>query len=365
MAINSRFKILVLTAMFLCGLSVLSAQTAGYFLDPSSEEPRFIQRLAWSGGAYSLHYEVIIEREDSREYMNLMSEFTTGNFIDISLPPGNYRFRIIPYDILDRPSTGTQWVQFKVFKAVRPELYRQEEKTEYTNDKQEYIFVFSGRNLEPDANIYFVSPRGDHIVPVEIGINDDGRKVSLVFNKDQLINGEYEVFVINPGGLQTNLSGINFESPKERLNKTFCIVGVSWIPLYPAYGDGFGDGWTLANICARISLNACLFLNNYMGMEFTLIKYPDSVPNMPKIFIAGYNFLLINWLPSQKMAYNFRAGIGFTTQPLDFNYLNIGVSFLYRIGRNLNIETGIDYSHSFNDSVGGGIQPWIGMSILF
>jgi len=127
MAINSKLKCLILTAMFLSGLSALQAQTAGYYLDPDSEEPRFIQRLAWSGGMYSLHCEVIIEKEEDGKYAGYVSKFTADNYFDISLPPGNYRFRVIPYDILDKPGMGTKWETFKVFNAVKPELYHPKE----------------------------------------------------------------------------------------------------------------------------------------------------------------------------------------------------------------------------------------------
>jgi len=365
MAISNRLKCLILTTLFLSGLSVLPAQTAGYYLDPDSEEPRFIQRLTWSGGMYSLHCEVIIQKEEGGEYVNHLSKSTTGNYLDLSLSPGNYRFRVIPYDILGRPSTGTQWAMFTVFNAVRPELYQPEEKTDYINDKRGFVFVFNGKNLEPDAQIYFVSPKGEQIIPAEIIRSDDGSSVSLVFDKNQLIDGEYEVFVINPGGLETNIGGINFESPKEKARQFLYIVCVSWVPIYPAYGDGFGGGWSLFNMSARLSMNSCMFLNDYIGLEFSFSKFKNDITYVLNGLSGGFNLLYIKWLPGQKAAYNFRIGIGFTVQSTNYCYSTVGVSFLYRIIQNFNIEAGIDYVKPFNGSFGGGILPWIGISLIF
>jgi hypothetical protein len=295
MAINSRLKILMLTALFLCGLFSVQAQSEDYFQAPGSEEPRFIQRLAWSGGMYSRHCEVIIEKEESGEYVKYMSKFTADNFIDILLPLGNYRFRVIPYDILDKPAAGTQWAQFKVPNAVKPDVSQTEEKTD---------------NIKEKGNIE------------------------------------------------------ETDYPQEMLTQFLYIFSVSWMPLYPAYGNGFGNGWALSNISARLSLSSSMFLNNYIGVEFSLIKYPDDVPNMPNGFSAGAGFLFINWLPDQKGAVNFRIGVDFNIQALDLNS-NIGISFLSKIIQNLSIEAGINYVNSSKEGTGGGILPWIGLSIIF
>jgi hypothetical protein len=367
MAINSRFKIFVLTAIFLCGLSVLQAQTAGYFLDPNSEEPRFIQRLAWSGGAYSLHHEVFIEREDGGEYMNLVSEFTTGNFIDISLPPGNYRFRVIPYDVLGKPVAGTEWVPFVVFNAVKPELYQTEE-LDYFNDKQGSKFKFNGRNIEPDAHVYFVNSKGEQITPVEVIRNYDGSSIRLVFNKGQLIDGKYEVFVVNPCGLETSLDGIDFKSYREKFGTAHYIVGVSFVPSFQAYGEELSSGGLLYHLSVQASVITCMFLDNYVGMEFTFSRFTkiDSYffDDTSSGYTFGYNFIFINWLPERKAAVKFKIGVVFDMQPMDLNYSNIGASFLYRFFKYLNIETGVNFTHSKKDNC-GDILPWIGLSFFF
>ena len=50
-------------------------------------------------------------------YASHLREYTTDEHLDVSLPTGNYRFRIIPHDILDRPyeAAASAWITFKVF----------------------------------------------------------------------------------------------------------------------------------------------------------------------------------------------------------------------------------------------------------
>jgi len=365
MAINSRYKYLILTALFLFGLYALQAQNAGYFLDPNSEEPRFIQRLTWIGGIYSLHCEIIIEREEDGEYIDYFSQLTTGNYLDISMPPGNYRFRVIPYDILGRPSIGTEWELFKVFNAVKPELYKPGEDY-YYNDKQGTKFEFNGKNIEPDAKFYFVNSKGEHIVPAFIIRNDYGNSIRLTFNKNQLIDGEYEFFVVNPGGLETSISGINYKSYREKFGLMHYVVCASFMPSFQAYGEGFNGN---IFISAQISVISCIFLNNYIGMEFTVSGFKkwwdDDYGGYEQIsFTTGYNLIFINWLPDRKAAFNFRIGIGFDMQPMDLNYTNIGVSFLYRLFMNLCVEGGINFSHPIKNSTDGYLQPWVGLTLF-
>jgi len=378
MAINSGLKCLILTALFFSGLFVLQAQSAGYFLDPDSEEPRFIQRLAWSGGTYSLHCEVIIEKEEEGEYTDYLREFTTSNYLELSMPPGDYRFRVIPYDILGKQGTETQWESFKVFKAVKPELYQSAGEIDYFNDKHGSKFEFYGNNIEQDAGIYFVNSAGARIVPAQKRVNYNGTNVSLVFNKGQLVDGKYDVFVVNPGGLETSINGIDFKTYREKFGVAHYIAGFSFMPSYQGYGDGLSSGGFLYYLTARIGVISCMFLNNYIGMEFTLSRFSkhwDYNDSTTSGYTTEYNLIFINWLPERKAAVNYKIGVGFDMQPMDLSCFNTGVSFLYHLFQYLNIEAGVIYTHKFNDNDndngdGGGVNsgailPWIGLCLTF
>lgn len=366
MAINMRLlKRLLLTSLFLFGLSVLQAQTAGYFLDTSSAEPRFVQRLTWSGGAYSLRYEVIVEKEKGGSFASHLTEITTDNFVYLSLSQGNYRFRVISYDILNKPSTETRWEPFEVFKAVKPVLYQPEKELKYTNDARGVICVFEGKDIDSDAKGYFVNAKGEHIVPVDIINSDDGSSISLVFGKDQLIDGEYKVFVINPGGLEGSLDGVNFKSPPKQLKPINVILGVSLMPLHPVYGDGFGNGWIFNNISRRISLSFYMVSETYIGLELLFSKCSDDIVYGPEGLTVGYNLLFLKWTYSHKTAYNLRMGLSYAPQPLSCSYLNIGASALFNITQYLNIDAGINFTSALYDRAGGAILPCIGMSIMF
>jgi len=83
-----------------------------------NNETQFKRRLVWSGGENALHFAVEIEKSVNGSYSNYLNEQTTKNFFDVSLLPGVYRFRIIPYDILGRPAESSRWAQFEIRSTI-------------------------------------------------------------------------------------------------------------------------------------------------------------------------------------------------------------------------------------------------------
>ena len=108
MAVNSR--ILLFVFLFLCLANALFSQ--------ADDAGQFRHRIAWPKDDYALRYEVVFEKEENGEYTVLSQEFTEEPFIFISLPPGDYRLRVIPYDFRDVPGKGTDWKNFKVIAVI-------------------------------------------------------------------------------------------------------------------------------------------------------------------------------------------------------------------------------------------------------
>ncbi|WP_461256702.1 hypothetical protein [Treponema sp. R80B11-R83G3] len=77
-------------------------------------EHRYVQQLVWTGDEYTVKYEVVIERIEGRERRVYLREFTEKTTLEISLPPGNYRYRIIPYDYLEQSGEPSRWVTLEI-----------------------------------------------------------------------------------------------------------------------------------------------------------------------------------------------------------------------------------------------------------
>jgi len=103
MSVNFRVSLSVF--LFICLAGVLFGQEA---------DSRLKHRIAWTKDEYALRYEVLIEKQGIIKYTGVLREFTEDPFLLVSLPPGNYRLRVIAYDFRDVPGEGTKWKNFKV-----------------------------------------------------------------------------------------------------------------------------------------------------------------------------------------------------------------------------------------------------------
>jgi hypothetical protein len=111
MAIN--FRGLLFVSLFLCFANFLFSQEG----DGIGSK----HRISWTKDEYALRYEVLIEKEEHNKYSRVLREFSEEPFIFVSLPPGNYRLRVIPYDFRDIPGRGSNWKNFKVLAVTTPD----------------------------------------------------------------------------------------------------------------------------------------------------------------------------------------------------------------------------------------------------
>ena len=206
---DSPLRHIIFAALFLVGLgSFLWPQTPGYFLDTNNPEPRFVQRLTWTKDNYALRYEVIIEKIEGTSFRRIQQEFTNDHFIEVSLAPGNYRCSVIPYDFLNRPGKEAAWTRFEIQPALNPAL--DGSLPVFVYFEGEYMLNFTGKDLASNAVIYLRRNNGVIVYPREKYIYNNGSNGSIFFNENQLTPGDYELVVINPGGLQASKTGIPF-----------------------------------------------------------------------------------------------------------------------------------------------------------
>jgi hypothetical protein len=414
---------MLLIAHLYCSFE-LYAQDSGYFLDTSGNEPRFIQRISWDGGEYALRYEVVIERETADGYRELLREFTAAQFIELSLLQGKYRCYVIPYDYLDQSGARSDWMYIEVLAALYPELddtllefVYSEMGLRSTDQRYEdtvYEMNFSGRNLVPGADIELRDSDGARIVPFAIYINENGTGARLSFYKDQLLPGNYELFVRNPGGLEANreLTVVVREAVVPELTEqpeladeidgtqavrseqvqseqvqlaeyqktTQLFLSAAWMPSVTIYDRGnrlFDEWWSPIGAGIRLGIVATIPGIINLGAELTeawSVLYDGSDGRATHID-STVNFLMQKRSPGEKTAVAFRLGIGFSlplfsdneysTPFTDLLYTNIGVSLLFFVWNDMYLESGIDYAHWFSGRFSGNFRPWFGIGLRF
>ena len=386
MATSSRSlrSFLFAASLFLGLCAAVFPQSAGYFIDTETGEPRFFQRLVWRGGEYALRYEVVIERDANGTYRSHAVEFTTALYIDVSLPPGKYRFRVIPYDFLNRPGEASEWKYIEVLPALKPVLFaaRQEYVPgETSGGPSGYVINISGNNISPDAEVFILRADGTQIVPETLD-SGDGNNIRVFAGGDRLIPGEYEIVIRNPGGLEASIAGVRLSPPEperepapDLLKPVLFTAGLAWTPSLSVYGDYFEGGSSAFGITA---LAGALFLmptDVYIGPELSVLFFMVDYPHTDNLAAAGVNLRLLvrKWFTGQRAAVSFRAGAGYETFFDGADQINpvMGVSLLWRFSSDklpagdFLLEGGLDYSHIFTEIPGGIFRPWLGVSFQF
>jgi hypothetical protein len=342
---------------------------------------------------------VVIEREEAGIYRELRREFTVELFIEVPLLPGKYRCQVIPYNFLNLAGVPSPWMYIEVVAALNPELddivprfflLDMDTDSGLESGTALYEMMVSGKNLIPGAEIFLQKPSdasiaasehiipGERIIPVEIQTDEDGTHVRLFFEKDQLIAGEYELIVINPGGLRASLSGITFP-PAELADKSgdigfaqFVIdkvdifVSAAWMPSFtifdPKEDRFFGRDISLAGAALRFGMVlAENFFDFKAGLELAVsYSFQDAAHRDAfHLWGVGLNLLVMKQLPGDKMALSFRLGIGYS---IHFQ-ANMGASFLLFVMDNWYLEAGLDYAHWFKgaDTHPSSFRPWLGV----
>jgi hypothetical protein len=319
-------------------------QTAGYFTEEGVDNGKIFQRFTWKGGEYALRYEVIFERENNGAYRAHLRETTTSHFIEVSLPPGKYRFRVIPYDILGRPAEGSPWAEIEVLSIPRqkPEIESAfnsvpepepesaaEPEPEKPEPEPESEVEPEPEKPEPEKTVFFrigaAFGVGGSLTVYGNKFFDDpdvGLRTSIVFKTP------YDIYV------GPELTGdINRYGNLEKWKMYFFTFGLNllaekWLP-----NKIFGVGLKLGMIYPSIDIS-----KNWHGKNRDELDYfrEDDVG----IIVAEEGFYADRLIP------------------------NIGASFYWLIKKHFLLEIGFNYMHIFNTS-SGYFRPMLGISYQF
>jgi len=398
----------------------------GYFIDTESGETKFIQRLVWRGGANTYRYQVVLERMVNGRYVSYIREFSTALFIEVSLPPGEYRFQVIPYDIFDMPGTPSAWMRIEVRHALQPEPLETIPEILTGDDGEELGLKLNitGINLHPEADFFLLHPDNTR-TPLDILEADTDGNIKIFIESSVLASGDYAVIVRNPGGLEARVekaafsivnnnfimdslprpeqkpeidpepepeheivpelepepeieheSEPEFETETEEqkissLKNVLIKISASWMPVLPLYGYEFGEDFHLVGANVRFSAIFRIPANAFFGPELTSYWFDNAL-------YAGLNLLTEKWFPKERLALGVRAGILYPIMTFDtFDILfsadslqeqliiNLGANLALRITNRFLFEAGVNYMHIFGDTPSGNMAPWIGLGLQF
>jgi hypothetical protein len=391
MVIKSRFLILLL---FLVGYVVFAQSTANdtvntsdsssYFIEETEEGTRFIQRLSWASLEGIIRYEMILDQRDgnSSTYNEFLHETTEEAFIDVSLPAGNYRYRVIGYNVLNRLGAESDYLYFEVFQAVQPVIGEISPAQLFLDDENRRI-TLSGERIVLGSEIFLVpikrnsmdnSPDQEGVlVPAEINYSSIGNSAELVFDQD-IPADKFRIVVLNPGGLFTTYESLNIKRFKDPLDINVSLGYAPLIPFYPFdppenhVSNMLEKSFYPLGFTARISVIPLKTRFGFFGIElspfFSSVNTDKGAYNIQaNILGAALSLLYQKPFLDEKFFLNARMGgglasysglrfeytDGISTDPLSviFPELQAGISAQYFIFQQVFVDLGLDVKFFF------------------
>jgi len=407
---------LIAALLLLLFLAPLSAQ---YYSQSSShavnteEGYKFFQTIIFPPLYYAARYEVEIENMDGAE--PVLTEFiiTERNIIEVSLKAGNYRYRYSAINRMNAVEGRSAWEEFRVIAAYMPDP--QSYKPFYglyfemsdphgiltiqgydIFEDSEFALVRKGSNIDfTDADLH---SRNDVIRPNRV--YSENNTASLRFTRASLQNGNYNIFIRNPGGLwivfgevrvgyksfsdftfsvsyQPMIAGFNVEKIKhydfygnstpviqqhERFNPAGYNMRLSWIPVKTRIGS-FGLEAQVNYLIDNLDLDRLNSRDSPFGF-YDFFWYPFENVTLNLLYQIPF---------AGRWQHNIRLGAGFGSSYLspqtvkqavdkyieninnwndnDLNHypfsvsLNLGYSAQFFIWKNLYLEAGLEINY--------------------
>lgn len=169
-----------------------------------AQENRFKQKLEWEADPNALEYKVEIKGPSSS---SVSKEFTTQNcYVEFSMAPGEYLYRVFAYDFLGREASCTEWENFTITKALQPKVNLKDVNvTVDGNSKRPVTIPVDVASITDESTLVFVNTEtGEKIEgKINTSIDEDGSvsSSSVVFPNVSI--GEWKMVVTNPSGLST------------------------------------------------------------------------------------------------------------------------------------------------------------------
>jgi len=336
----------------------------------------FYQRLKWEEAQFAVSYHVILERkrENLDVYAEVMRKNVTEPFIDISVPAGDYRYRVMSFNVLGLMDTQSDWEYFKVIQALKPTILDYSPSAFYFDRLTPRIINLNGENILPASEIYLENKtakdeNGKPLIlkPSEIYSNDLGETAQLVFKDEDLIAGTYDIVAKNPGGLETrtgpftiamakpydiNLSGgftpslTLFGLKNDFLDQVFIPLNLSvrgsFIPFKMDIGNfGFelNSGWSYLTSENDKNKTSAHFVFFHAGAlyQYWLIKKELSVNGRAGIGMAGiFNYYFV-FKDTGKSSVDSKNTMAFSFE--------LGGSVQWFVYKQIFVEGSLDYLH--------------------
>lgn len=192
-----------------------NSETTHCFIEEGEGGSVFYQRLSWQSVDNILCYEFELEQQDEKgNWHQIDKKKMKENFTDVSLPPGNYRYKITVINLLEQAEAASAFRNFEILIAHQPKVESVSPQVIYMDEFFDGIFAASGANFL-QRTVFSLSKQGSSPVPLEpVELSKNGKKAQFELNLNKFNPGEYTFIVSDISGLTDKSKTVTFRFQK-------------------------------------------------------------------------------------------------------------------------------------------------------
>lgn len=235
---KSILLVLLVSSMFASAMPEETHVSEDFYYTVNEQgEIVFTQILSWQGSEFSAVYEVEVR---DRKGKTILEQETDQTRLEVSLPAGDYTYRVSAVNLLGKKEGIGGWVPFTVKKALDP-LIDLALPSEVFLEEGDPVLTLEGDRFDRGMKVSLVKELDDED-RIEGTINEIARQRATVsFSADLLDSGEYLVRALNPSGLygySRQRLKVSYRYPRE------LFASAGWMPFATMFDSWFTDTWS-------------------------------------------------------------------------------------------------------------------------
>lgn len=162
----------------------------------------YIQRFEWQQIDYIEKFQFHLEQRNAvGGWDEIACIDTEDNIVEYPLDSGNYRYKIIVFNLLGQPELESEWIPIEIIKVYSPEIQSITPTIIYLEEPQTGIFTITGKGLLDSSVLTFKNEDGVSILTENRGTDSKNKELSFYIDPSLLLTGTYVVGIENEGGL--------------------------------------------------------------------------------------------------------------------------------------------------------------------
>lgn len=188
-----------------------------YFLKETDKGLTLVQRLSWEALDDILGFEFDLEQQDKKTkvWRAIDKRTVKTNYADVSLAPGNYRYRVRVINLLGQKEEASEYRNFAIRIAYQPEVSTVSPQVINFDEMEEQTLTITGKNFHEETSFILTNNFSGSILRGSIvELKDNGTHAVVAFEFMKANSGTYTFTAVDPSDLSAGKEDIIFRFQK-------------------------------------------------------------------------------------------------------------------------------------------------------